>query len=54
MDLLQHVVEDLEELPAVILELGDDLDVVEVVVQELLEVELEEAGLVGEEGRSGR
>ena len=50
MDLFKHVVEDLEELAAVILELGDDLDVVQVVVQELLEIELEEAGLIGEEG----
>ena len=48
--LFEHVVEDLEELPAIIFKLGDYLDVVQVVVQELLEVELEEPGLVGKEG----
>jgi hypothetical protein len=51
VDLLQDVVKDREELLTVILELRDDLNVVEIVVEQLLEIELEEPSLVGEEDK---
>ena len=49
VDLAHHVIEDIEELAAVVLELRDDLDVIEIVVEQVGQVEFEQPGLIGEE-----
>ena len=46
--------EGLEDLASLLLELGDDLHVAEVVLQQPLQVEREQAGLLGQEGDPGQ